>query len=62
MILPLTHERMTVQRLPWITIGIIAINVVVFIPTWQIAVTDQEELYEVLNAASTVSVYARGKR
>ena len=30
MILPLTHERMTVQRLPWVTIVIIALNLAVF--------------------------------
>jgi membrane associated rhomboid family serine protease len=40
MILPLTHERMTVQRLPWVTIGIIGLNVVVFIATWPIALRD----------------------
>jgi membrane associated rhomboid family serine protease len=40
MILPLTHERMTVQRLPWVTISILALNFVVFLATWPIALRD----------------------
>lgn len=49
MILPLTHERMTVQRLPWITIGIIALNVLVFLFTWPHASRDQEKLWQVID-------------
>ena len=40
MLIPLTHERMTVQRLPWVTIGIIAMNFVVFAFTWPTAKQD----------------------
>jgi membrane associated rhomboid family serine protease len=29
-ILPISHEQQTVQRLPWITFGLIAINIIVF--------------------------------
>jgi membrane associated rhomboid family serine protease len=32
-ILPLSHERMEVQRLPYITIGIVALNVLIFLVT-----------------------------
>jgi membrane associated rhomboid family serine protease len=51
MILPLTHERMTVQRLPWVTIGIIAANLAAFLATWPIAIHDyarSEEIYQEL--------------
>lgn len=48
MILPLTHENMTVQRLPWVTIGIIALNVIIFLFTWPHARRDQEKLWEVV--------------
>jgi membrane associated rhomboid family serine protease len=48
MILPLTHEKMTVQRLPWITIFIIALNLFVFLFTWPHARRDQEKIYEVI--------------
>ena len=48
MILPLTHERMTVQRLPWVTIGIITLNVVAFLATWPTAQADYDRLDEVV--------------
>jgi len=41
MLIPLTHERMTVQRLPWVTIGIIAMNFVVFAFCWPTAQQDE---------------------
>jgi membrane associated rhomboid family serine protease len=41
MLIPLTHERMTVQHLPWVTIGIIAMNFVVFAFTWPTAQRDE---------------------
>lgn len=44
MILPLSHERMTVQRLPWITMGIAALNCIVFLFSWPLARRDQENL------------------
>ncbi len=47
MILPLTHERMTVQRLPWVTIVIMALNLIIFLFTWPQAKRDQEKLYDV---------------
>lgn len=49
MILPLTHERMTLQRLPWVTIVIIALNFVVFAFTWLPAQRDQEKLWDVID-------------
>jgi membrane associated rhomboid family serine protease len=48
MILPLTHERMTVQRLPWVTIVIIALNLAVFLVTWPRAKADYARMEEVL--------------
>lgn len=33
LIVPIAHERQSVQRLPWVTFGIIAINVLVFLFT-----------------------------
>lgn len=50
MIFPLSHERMTVQRLPWITIGIILLNLIIFLVTWPEARRDQDQLIEVLEA------------
>ncbi len=40
MIIPLNHERMTLQRLPWVTIAIIALNVVIFLVTRPLAQRD----------------------
>ena len=40
MLIPLTHERATVQRLPWVTIAVIALNVIVFASTWPRAQRD----------------------
>jgi len=48
MIIPLTHEQMTVQRLPWITILIMIINVFVFLYTHPQAKRDEGRLYGVL--------------
>lgn len=48
MILPLTHERMTVQRLPWVTIVIIALNLAVFLVTWPPATSDYTRMEEVV--------------
>jgi membrane associated rhomboid family serine protease len=48
MILPLTHERMTVQRLPWVTIGIIALNLVIFIVTWPQASSDYARMEDLM--------------
>jgi len=48
MILPLTHERMTVQRLAWVTIVIIALNLAVFLVTWPQAVSVYARMEEVL--------------
>jgi membrane associated rhomboid family serine protease/Flp pilus assembly protein TadD len=48
MILPLTHERMTVQRLPWVTIVIIALNFAVFLLTWPRALSDYARMDEVM--------------
>jgi len=48
MILPLSHERMTVQRLPWVTIVIIALNLAVFLLTWPQAIADYARMEEVL--------------
>ncbi len=48
MILPLTHERMTVQRLPWVTIFIIALNLGVFLLTWPQAQEDYARMEEVV--------------
>ena len=31
MLIPLTHEQMSVQRLPWITIGIMMANAFIFL-------------------------------
>lgn len=46
MILPLSHDRMTVQRLPWVTIGIILVNILVFFVTWPQARRDYARLDE----------------
>ncbi len=48
MILPLTHERMTVQRLPWVTIVIIALNLAVFLLSWPQALSDYARMEEVM--------------
>src|SRR3990172_12931834 len=33
LLLPYAHERQTVQRLPWITFGLIALNLLIFLIT-----------------------------
>lgn len=48
MLIPLTHENMSVQRLPWITIGIIALNVLVFVATLPRVMFEDEERYALL--------------
>jgi membrane associated rhomboid family serine protease len=48
MILPLTHDRMTVQRLPWVTIAILALNLVVFLATWPRASRDYARMDDLL--------------
>lgn len=48
MIVPLTHERMTVRRLPWVTLAILAVNLIVFLVTWPRAKSEQERLMEVV--------------
>lgn len=48
MIIPLTHEQMTVQRLPWITIVIMMANVYVFLVTHPQTKRDEARLYEVI--------------
>ena len=48
MLIPLTHEQMTVQRLPWITILIMIANVYVFLITNPQAQREEERLYGVL--------------
>jgi membrane associated rhomboid family serine protease len=47
MILPLTHDRMTLQRLPWVTLTIVALNFIVFLATWPRAVADYARTDEV---------------
>jgi membrane associated rhomboid family serine protease len=42
LILPISHEKLSVQRLPWITIGIIVINILVYMGTWYIVGREQE--------------------
>jgi membrane associated rhomboid family serine protease len=49
MILPLTHENMSVQRLPWITIGIIALNFVVFLAALPRVEREERERLELLH-------------
>ena len=53
MLIPLTHERMTVQRLPWVTIVIIALNFFVFALTWPQAQRDDAR-----SAEARAEVYA----
>ncbi|MGH9461841.1 MAG: rhomboid family intramembrane serine protease [Vicinamibacteria bacterium] len=48
MLIPLTHEQMTVQRLPWITILIMIANVYVFLVTNPQAQREEERLYGVI--------------
>lgn len=48
MIIPLTHEKMTFQRLPWITILIIAANVYIFLVTHHQAQREEKRLYQVM--------------
>ncbi len=55
MILPLTHEKMTVQRLPWITIGILALNMIVFLITWPQVRRDQENQQDIQVAIHELS-------
>jgi len=47
MLVPFTHERMTVQRLPWVTIGLVLVNCVVFLLTWPAVSQDALELVEI---------------
>jgi membrane associated rhomboid family serine protease len=49
MLIPLTHEQMTVQRLPWITIGIMLANVFIFLYTHPQTQRDENRLYEVID-------------
>lgn len=49
LILPLAHESQRVQRLPWVTFTIIAINVVLLIYTAFIAGADEDALSENFN-------------
>ena len=49
MLIPLAHERMTVQRLPWVTITIIALNFLIFLITWPQAQRDDARVQEVLD-------------
>lgn len=49
MLIPLTHEQMTVQRLPWITIGIMMANVFIFLYTHPQTQRDEGRLYEVID-------------
>ncbi|MEE9179864.1 MAG: hypothetical protein V3U22_03125, partial [Vicinamibacteria bacterium] len=49
MLIPLTHEQMTVQRLPWITIGIMLANVFIFLYTHPQTQRDEDRLYEVID-------------
>jgi len=48
MIIPLTHEQMTVQRLPWITILVMMANVYVFLVTHPQAQREEQRLYGVM--------------
>lgn len=43
-LLPISHEKLSVQRLPWITIGIIALNILIFLGTWFIIKEEQKEI------------------
>lgn len=45
-VLPLSHERMQAQRLPYITIGIVVLNVLLYLITAVIAPKTAEERYE----------------
>jgi len=48
MILPLTHENMSVQRLPWITIGIIGLNSFIFLGALSRVEREERERIELL--------------
>lgn len=48
MLIPLTHDEMTVQRLPWVTILLITANFLVFFLTWPIAAHEQRALIDAL--------------
>ena len=48
MLIPLTHEQMTVQRLPWITILVMMANVYVFLVTHPQSQREEERLYGVV--------------
>jgi len=45
-ILPLGHEQMEAQRLPYITIGIVILNVAIFLITAVVAPQTDRELME----------------
>ncbi len=48
MLIPLTHEQMTVQRLPWITILVMMANVYIFLITHPQAQREEERLYSMM--------------
>ena len=48
MLIPITHEQMTVQRLPWITILVIVANVFIFLITHQQSVREGGRLFGVM--------------
>lgn len=48
MLIPLTHEQMTVQRLPWITLFLMMVNVYVFLITYPQAEREEGRLYSVM--------------
>lgn len=56
MILPYSHENLSAKRMPWITIGIITLNVLVFLGTW---IVIREEQKEILAKAKKVDQYYR---
>ncbi len=56
MLIPISHEDQTVTRLPWVTIGLLAVNIVVFLVT--LPVLDRQEA-EIRTRATMVERYAR---
>ncbi|UCF69261.1 MAG: rhomboid family intramembrane serine protease [Acidobacteriota bacterium] len=44
MIIPIEHENMTVRRLPWVTIGIMALCGLLFVPTWLLRSGPEQEI------------------
>lgn len=43
-LLPLSHEKLSVQRLPWVTMGIIALNILLFLVSLYVAKEERKEL------------------